>query len=349
MNNNSTTHPSNTGQSKKRIPYLDLLKCFAIVCVFLGHSVEQITGNDFWDNPIWSFIYSYHMPLFMLLCGYFFGSSLKLTPRELLRKKFMQLIVPSLSAFTIMYLFVSITGFNPCPELMDFSWQGFLNAVWFLKCVFFCYLIGYASIKLLHSLPIAALLTTVLFYVIPYGNTDSVDFMLPMFWLGYFCEQQKEFIASHRKVLLVFCTVAFAVLLPFWSGRLTIYAIPIQLVDWSTGSVNWTNLVITLYRMTIGMAGSMFFFLLAPWVYEKIEHWRITPVLNHVGKSTLGLYWTQTFLLECTLHGIGIYVNTINSAWLGPCITLLELVICYQAVLLFRKSRYTRLLFLGEK
>lgn len=167
----------------------------------------------------------------------------------------------------------------------------------------------------------------------------------PMFWLGYFCEQQKEFIASHRKVLLVFCTVAFAVLLPFWSGRLTIYAIPIQLVDWSTGSVNWTNLVITLYRMTIGMAGSMFFFLLAPWVYEKIEHWRITPVLNHVGKSTLGLYWTQTFLLECTLHGIGIYVNTINSAWLGPCITLLELVICYQAVLLFRKSRYTRLLF----
>ena len=65
--------------SKARIPYLDFLKFFAIGSVLLGHSVEQLTGNDYWDNPIWSFIYTYHMPLFMLLCGYFFGSSLKLT------------------------------------------------------------------------------------------------------------------------------------------------------------------------------------------------------------------------------------------------------------------------------
>lgn len=39
MNNNSTTRPGNTGPSKKRIPYLDLLKGSAIVCVFWGHSV----------------------------------------------------------------------------------------------------------------------------------------------------------------------------------------------------------------------------------------------------------------------------------------------------------------------
>ena len=58
--------------SKARIPYLDFLKFFAIGSVLLGHSVEQLTGNDYWDNPIWSFIYTYHMPLFMLLCGYFF-------------------------------------------------------------------------------------------------------------------------------------------------------------------------------------------------------------------------------------------------------------------------------------
>ena len=72
---------------KTRIPYLDFLKFFAIASVLLGHSVEQTTGNDFWDNPIWSFIYTYHMPLFMLLCGYFFGSSLNLSFGELVKKK----------------------------------------------------------------------------------------------------------------------------------------------------------------------------------------------------------------------------------------------------------------------
>lgn len=114
---------------KTRIPYLDFLKFFAIASVLLGHSVEQTTGNDFWDNPIWSFIYTYHMPLFMLLCGYFFGSSLNLSFGELVKKKFVQLVIPSLSAFVIMYVFVTLSGYNPCPELMDFSWLGFFNTV----------------------------------------------------------------------------------------------------------------------------------------------------------------------------------------------------------------------------
>lgn len=175
---------------KTRIPYLDFLKFFAIASVLLGHSVEQTTGNDFWDNPIWSFIYTYHMPLFMLLCGYFFGSSLNLSFGELMKKKFVQLVIPSLSAFAIMYAFVMLTGYNPCPELMDFSWFGFFNAVWFLKCVFFCYLIGYIALKSLRSFWAAALVSIVLFTILPIGNVDNINFMLPMFWLGYFCQKE---------------------------------------------------------------------------------------------------------------------------------------------------------------
>ena len=122
--------------SKARIPYLDFLKFFAIGSVLLGHSVEQLTGNDYWDNPIWSFIYTYHMPLFMLLCGYFFGSSLKLTFGELLKKKFVQLLLPSVTAFVIVWTAVSVMGHNPWPALFTPDWMGFMNTVWFLKCVF---------------------------------------------------------------------------------------------------------------------------------------------------------------------------------------------------------------------
>lgn len=334
---------------KKRIPYLDFLKFFAIASVFLGHSVEQTTGNDFWDNPIWSFIYTYHMPLFMLLCGYFFGSSLKLSFGELLRKKFVQLVVPSLTAFLLMYAFVMLTGYNPCPELMDFSWFGFFNAVWFLKSVFFCYLIGYAGMKLLRRFWVAALVSVVVFNVLPIGNVDNINFMLPMFWLGYYCQKKQEAIGRHRTKLWIGNAILFAALLPFWSGRLTIYAVPIHFVDWSNGTVDWTNLGITLYRTVIGMAGSLVFFLSAPWVYGKIEHKALTPTLDKLGKCTLGLYWTQTFLLECTLHGIGIYVGTAASFLLGPVLAVAELALCYGVVLLLKRNRYTRLLMLGER
>ena len=173
--------------------------------------------------------------------------------------------------------------------------------------------------------------------------------MLPMFWLGYFCQKEQEVIDRHRCRLLIASLVTFAALLPFWSGRLTVYTVPIQVVDWTNGTVDWTNLNITVYRMVIGIVGSMVFFLSVPWVYGKIEHGRLTPTLNNLGKCTLGIYWTQTFLLECTLHGLGFYVGTAGSFIVGPVVATIELILCYQVVLLLKKHRYTRLLLLGEK
>ena len=335
--------------SKPRIPYLDFLKFFAIASVLLGHSVEQTTGNDFWDNPIWAFIYTYHMPLFMLLCGYFFGSSLKLSFLDVFKKKFVQLGIPSISAWVLMWLFVTLTGYNPYPEIVDLSWLGFMNAMWFLKCVFFCYLIGWVFVKALRHVWIAACASVVLTHLVPVFSIDSVNFMLPMFWAGYLCNLHQSWIDRHRMPMLVVSVVAFVAMLPFWSGRLTVYMVPIDFFHWDTFGFDMGNFCIALYRMAIGLAGSLVFFLLSPYVYGWIRNWRITPLLDKLGKCTLGLYWTQTFLLECTWHSIGLYVGTGASFVVAPVIALAEMVICYQAVCWLRKNRYTRLVFLGEK
>ena len=339
----------NQTTSKTRIPYLDFLKFFAIASVFLGHATEQTTGNDFWDNPIWSFIYTYHMPLFMLLCGYFFGSSLKLSFVELVKKKFMQLGVPSIMAWVLMFLFVKLTGYNPYPEIVDLSWLGFMNAMWFLKCVFFCYLIGWLFVKAMKNIWLAALTSTVIVHLIPLFSIDSVNFLLPMFWAGYLCHLYQPWIDRHRKQLLCASLIAFAALLPFWSGHLTVYMVPIDFFHWDTLTLDGENLGTALYRLGIGLTGSLVFFLLSPWVYERIKSWRITPVFDKLGKCTLGLYWMQTFLLECTWHSIGLYVDTATTFLVAPLIAVAELFICYQAVLLCKKNKYTRCLFLGEK
>ena len=258
-------------------------------------------------------------------------------------------MIPAISAWVLMYLFVTLTKYNPYPEIVDLSWMGFMNALWFLKSVFFCYLIGWVFIKAFKNVWASAILSSVIALFTPLCNIDSINFMLPMFWMGHLLHQHQEWIDKHRKILFASSLIAFIAMLPFWSGRLTVYMVPIQFFDWSTFAFDWNNLGITLYRMAIGMAGSMFFFLLAPWVYNRISDWRITPTLNQLGKCTLGLYWTQTFLLECTWHSIGLYVNTPMTFLVGPIIAIVEMVVCYQAILLIRKSKYTRLLFLGEK
>ena len=49
---------------KERFLYIDNLKGFAILLVFLGHCIQfRMPGYD--DNMAFRFIYSFHMPLFL--------------------------------------------------------------------------------------------------------------------------------------------------------------------------------------------------------------------------------------------------------------------------------------------
>ena len=74
--------------ASKRIEYLDAVKGFAIFLVVLGHAIQWNTPN--WDynlaftpttpamhlyrGIIWQLIYSFHMPLFFMLSGFFLTS-----------------------------------------------------------------------------------------------------------------------------------------------------------------------------------------------------------------------------------------------------------------------------------
>lgn len=65
--------------SIKRNPFLDYTKAFAILLVVVGHCIQYGSGQNylkeelFFDNILFKFIYSFHMPLFMLISGYLFA------------------------------------------------------------------------------------------------------------------------------------------------------------------------------------------------------------------------------------------------------------------------------------
>ena len=50
---------------------LDVVKALLIVLVVLGHSARAGACSNVM-NGIVSFIYHFHMPLFVIICGYFF-------------------------------------------------------------------------------------------------------------------------------------------------------------------------------------------------------------------------------------------------------------------------------------
>ena len=59
-------------QNSKRIAYIDALKGFAILCVVLGHIASGSLWDPFTQTTyffLYNIIYSFHMPLFILLSG----------------------------------------------------------------------------------------------------------------------------------------------------------------------------------------------------------------------------------------------------------------------------------------
>ena len=88
----------------RRADFLDVIKGFAVILMIIGHCIQYgsgysnlINGAHF-SNVLFKFIYSFHMPLFMLVSGYlFFYYVNKYSFVEIIIKKLKQLLIPILS------------------------------------------------------------------------------------------------------------------------------------------------------------------------------------------------------------------------------------------------------------
>ena len=83
---------------KNRNTFIDLITGIAIFLMLWGHCIQYcVAGSeiDFFENIVFKFIYSFHMPLFMLVSGYlFFFSFSKRSLKELLIHRVQSLLQP---------------------------------------------------------------------------------------------------------------------------------------------------------------------------------------------------------------------------------------------------------------
>lgn len=74
----------------KRDRTIDIIKGVAIFLMLWGHCIQcgYLDLYDFYENPVFKAIYSFHMPLFMLVSGYLlYVSSLKYNDFRICLKK----------------------------------------------------------------------------------------------------------------------------------------------------------------------------------------------------------------------------------------------------------------------
>jgi fucose 4-O-acetylase-like acetyltransferase len=340
---------------KQRIEFIDSLKGFAIFCVLWGHSIQYLRdGQDFFHNQMFEFIYSFHMPLFFLISGFFFCSSLKLQFKEFLKKKAMQLLLPCF-VWAVIFILMKISKELIVDHTISaVNYKSMLTTLlvplwwpfWFLKELFYSYLIVYLSVKICKKEWLAVVLS--ICFVLFAPLCGSQRFLLPIFWIGFWLKNNYQTILPYSKWILLTFGIILGTCLLFWDGSYTNYVTAFRPFNIRELSFDFSNIDIALFRWLIGITGSIFFFILFQTIYKKN---RFFSLLGKTGFYTLGIYILQSTILEYYLNKtINFpFVNIwIYNFFITPLVAFVVLIMCIVIIKLIKKNRYIELLLLGN-
>ena len=310
--------------------------------VILGHCIQHLLSSDYLDEPGYIMIYSFHMPLFMMISGYFASSGLKRGFVSSVVTKARQLLVPFLSSTLILTIGISIfTGRGFWKELnYDLTY-----CFWFLKTAFLCFLLARISYSF-GKYKVVAFILTLLFaqssqiYRIPYLTT-LISTMYPCFVTGILLRTYWDKVQANARTIATITGIVFAVMLIFWSKEF-----------WHpSSSNNFYLLYLKLYKIVIGISGSIFFITLFHQYFKECKNEKLKKICQY-GEYTIGVYILQTFILETIMCQ---YMNFDNvNSWvfnlaIAPVLSVAILALCIYLSKKLNDNRYTAFLFLGKK
>lgn len=124
-----------TSEDSKRIYFFDNLKFLLIILVVIGHFLDNMFNYSYNFKGIYTFIYTFHMPLFIFITGYFSKSFIKNNKIKI--GKVISYFVLYLMLRSFFYLF-DIFILNKCYEINYLKASG-LPCI-YLQHVFIIYL-----------------------------------------------------------------------------------------------------------------------------------------------------------------------------------------------------------------
>ena len=305
-------------ENRKRELLPDVLRGFAVCLVILGHCIQEGSGEAFrlqqayFDDTLYQLIYSFHMPLFMLVSGWLARYSMKdgITRRqqvEILLKRTKSLLIPIFgwTALDFIRIFV-INEYKGYPHaaFMEGMIKYFLSAfenLWFLWAVFWCFWAVWLVHYWFHDSIWLYMIGFIAMFLIPDGlGLGAYKYMFPYyvaaFYLnGHIAEFDKKVLAHPRNRLFsmmgmgVFWIVLF---IAFFEKDTFIYLSGYKLIGKNVGR----QLLIDGYRMLVGFAGSDFFILLWREILTIFNKYHF-PILARLGQDSMGIYAISGYIL----------------------------------------------------
>lgn len=346
----------------RRDYFIDFAKGISILLVLWGHCIQYMSAGtvDFFEDNAFKVIYSFPMPLFMLLSGYvsYWGCNKKL--KIIITNRLRGVGIPLFVWGTLDFVIASILvgTFNVR------TWFHSIIGIWFLWAV----LCASIFVAVIHKLPVSTflkylimILGTILFVQMPGGTSNG--FVYPYFVIGYAINEWNLFEnETYRKVIQPICGVIWVILLLFYKKESYIY---ISGLTWKISEIGLLGQIsIDLYRYTIGLVGSLAVIGLLKKLYDKVIQKdckqskpiaKVLHIIQRLGLHTLEIYVLQRIVLErCfakayeyTINFIGQNILALNRALYDLCFTLWCAVVIGIVLMKFSEaaSKHPRLSF----
>lgn len=349
-------------QNRER-EYINFVKGIAVVLMIWGHCIQYSSKKSFdiFEHGVFQFIYSFHMPLFMLISGYlFYFSYQKRDLKALLIHRTQGMLQPIVFASMLNTFLAKLPTFVLYGTIRLTNGELFngFYSLWFLWCVLSSGTAVAIAGKTARN-PWMQLLNVILgvFLVALFPENHYHVYMYPYFVAGFYYGMYRSRIPAWLSKCAVASLVIFPVMIPFYERKHFIYLTPIYTPDMEILELIQLN----GFRWLIGFAGSIFVLTVTRWVFQLFDgkkhlSW-ILEMLAKLGENSLAIYCISVALLSGYLSKIfdrvllmaGRNVFTENMTFYNfvfvPALTVLYCIGLYYVVLFMKKIKIHSLIF----
>ena len=303
-----------------RDPLWDIAKGLAIMLVVLGHSLQAGAGTTqkVSDGFLYLLIYSFNMPLFAVISGYFFSRTLKKhMPGTNLSGKLKSLLLPVVLIGSILFL-VNLWAV-PRPVSAGALLKEYALTVhktiwydlWFLWAILLCSLISLFIHQYLKNSPFAYIVVILLSFVTPdYFNLAGTKFLFPCFafglWLSSCWERIREWPDKRLYAVSALLLATFAVLFHWFTDEMQWSSTRVYIFSGILGYSPLGLIGVNLYRIVTGVCGSL---TVISVIYLLLNHFgsdnALARLFIYPGRHTKWIYIYSVYIQHYTIVKYG--------------------------------------------
>lgn len=266
-----------------RSTYWDTVKALLIFLVILGHVVQYFmyvsnSNEGFWSDPVFKGIYMFHMPLFMLVSGYFAAKSIAKHGQQAVTRYLKRLALPCVGMGGVLILLKGVL--DGCATL------------WFLIVVFECVVFytimqwkqawWHKSIMFILPIPLAILCGRTPYISMLWPHTYQFTYLWPVFVLGAFMAHLK-FTPQHINWKWILFPALYIIAFYFFQPDWYVYRKPL--------TFDIDCLLIDIYRTAAAIVGCGTVLWASKHIHSFIGKYAI---VQKVGQTTLAIYVLQS-------------------------------------------------------